>query len=281
MIDIMSQPNPNLGATRRQRMYSTIFGTDTPAGRRFDIILIWLILASVTAVMLETVAEIRARFGSILIFIEWLFTGIFTLEYILRIWCHPKPKQYAKSFFGIVDLLSVLPTYLGLVLAGSHVLTVVRVFRIVRLFRILKLFRYISEAEVLLTALRNSRAKITVFFTVVAGIVVTMGALMHLVEGEANGFTSIPKSIYWAVTTLTTVGFGDVVPKTVLGQTIATFIMLLGYAILAVPTGIVSVEISQASKQSDARRICSNCGIKDHQSDALFCRKCALSLGEN
>jgi voltage-gated potassium channel len=210
--------------------------------------------------------------------IEWGFTLLFTAEYLLRLYCHARPWRYAGSFFGIVDLMSILPTYLSLFLPGSQVLVVIRVFRTLRLFRIFKLIRYMREARVLLVALQGSWPKIMVFLVALSGIVITMGTLMYLVEGEDNGFTSIPKGIYWAVITLTTVGYGDLVPGTVAGQTIATVVMILGYSIIAVPTGIVGAEIAQASRTVTEASSCPACGKIGHEADARFCRVCGESL---
>ncbi|MDB5106677.1 MAG: transporter, cation channel family [Fibrobacteres bacterium] len=262
----------------RRSAHRIIFKADTAAGRAFDIALVWAILISVAAVLLESVAELRAKAGTLFDFIEWTFTILFSVEYCLRLASLRKPFAYARSFFGIVDILSFLPTYLGLFIPGAQAFSVVRVFRFLRLFRIFKLVRYMREARVLLTALRASLPKITVFLTALTGIVICMGALMYLVEGEANGFTSMPKSIYWAISTLSTVGYGDVTPKTPAGQAIAALVMLLGYSILAVPTGIVSVEIAQASRRMQEERPCPRCGLGGHESDSAFCRRCGSSL---
>ncbi len=228
--------------------------------------------------ILESVAEYRH--GNLAAFhrVEWCFTLVFTCEYALRIFSHPRPLRYALSFFGIVDLLSILPTYLSLLFPGSQALVVIRVFRTLRLFRVFKLLRYMREARVLLVALRGSFPKIIVFLVALSGIVITMGALMYLVEGEENGFTSIPRAIYWAVITLTTVGYGDLVPKTVLGQTIATVVMILGYSIIAVPTGIVGVEIAQASRVVMESAACPHCGNSGHDIDARYCKHCGGPL---
>jgi voltage-gated potassium channel len=210
--------------------------------------------------------------------LEWFFTLLFTVEYVLRLFAHPRPFAYAFSFFGVVDLLSLLPTYVSLLLPGSQALAVIRIFRTLRLFRIFKLIRYMREARVLLVALQNSRPKVIVFLVAVIGIVVSMGALMYLVEGEQYGFTSIPRSIYWAVVTLTTVGYGDVVPRTILGQAIASFTMILGYSIIAVPTGIVGVEVANASRQVSEASACPDCGKPGHDADALHCKYCGGAL---
>lgn len=268
-------------AGARRRLHRVIFETDTFAGRAFDVILVWAILLSVAAVLLESVAAIREEFGGIFRAAEWAFAILFACEYLLRLASLRHPLAYARGFFGVVDLLSFLPSFLSLVFPGAHALTVVRVFRILRLFRIFKLVRYMREARILLTALKGGMPKITVFLTAVIGIVITMGALMYLVEGEANGFTSMPKAIYWAVSTLSTVGYGDITPKTSIGQGIAALVMLLGYAILAVPTGIVSVEIASASRKvREEETPCASCGLTDHDDDATYCKRCSARLAK-
>lgn len=267
-----------LSAVRR-RLYIVIFEADTPAGRWFDILLIWTILVSVLVAMAETVPEFRQ--GRVRAFhaVEWTFTALFTLEYALRLFCHRRPLRYAASFFGMVDLCSILPTYLSLIVPGSQALVVVRIFRTLRLFRIFKLIRYMREARVLLAALQASRPKIIVFLVTLSGIVISMGALIYLVEGEENGFTSVPKGIYWAVITLTTVGYGDLAPSTVLGRTIATLVMIMGYSIIAVPTGIVTAEIAHASRRAADGTSCPACGKPGHESGALCCDRCGNALG--
>lgn len=262
----------------RHRLFVIIFEADTPAGRAFDIALIWAILASVTVAILETVPDLRDGQMGLFYRVEWFFTLLFTVEYGFRLFSHPRPLAYAFSFFGLIDLLSILPTYLSLLLPGSQALVVIRVFRTLRLFRIFKLIRYMREARVLLVALQGSRPKIIVFLVALSGIVITMGALMYLVEGERNGFSSIPKGIYWAVITLTTVGYGDLVPKTVLGQTIATLVMIMGYSIIAVPTGIVGVEIANASRVVAELSNCPQCARTGHDTDARFCKHCGGAL---
>jgi voltage-gated potassium channel len=262
----------------RRRCHRIIFKTDTPAGRAFDIVLVWAILISVAVVVLESVAGFRERAGSLFDAIEWTFTILFSIEYGLRLFSLRNPFAYARSFFGLVDLLSILPTYLALFLPGAQAFSVVRTFRFLRLFRIFKLIRYMREARVLLTALRASLPKITVFLTAIVGLVICMGAFMYLLEGEANGFTSMPKAMYWAVSTLSTVGYGDLVPKTAAGQAIAAVVMLLGYSILAVPTGIVSVEIAQASRKMQEENQCPGCGMGHHDNDAVFCKRCGVAL---
>jgi voltage-gated potassium channel len=263
----------------RRRIQIVVFGIDTPAGRAFDIALLITILLSVIVVMLESVARIRADYGPTLRVIEWIFTGVFTVEYVLRLISSRRPLIYALSFFGIVDLLSIIPTYLSLVIEGSQSLIVIRILRLLRVFRILKLAHYLGEATTLMRALRASRAKITVFLFTIVMVVVVAGAAMYLVEGESNGFTSIPKGMYWAIVTMTTVGYGDISPKTVPGQTLASLLMILGYGIIAVPTGIVSVELAQAVRENSRRRICEACQREGHDPDASHCKYCGTTLG--
>ncbi len=278
-------PPPKSYSGLRTRVHDIIFKTDTKAGRVFDVVLIWVILVSVAVVMLESVEAVRMALAGPLHAIEWFFTIAFTLEYAVRLWCSPRRVRYALSFFGIVDLLAFLPTWLALVFPPLHAFGVVRVFRLLRLFRVFKLLRYMQEASQLAQALRNAQPKITVFLTTLAGIVVSLGSLMYLVEGAASGFTSIPKSIYWAVITVTTVGYGDLVPVTVAGQAIATLAMILGYSIIAVPTGIISAEWvnvvrgGQSPRESAmASNACPGCGRGDHPADARFCSGCGKAL---
>jgi voltage-gated potassium channel len=255
-----------------------IFEADTRAGKLFDVILIAAILLSVLAVMLDSVASVRYNYGRILYAIEWMFTLLFSIEYILRLLCVGRPIQYATSFFGIVDLLAILPTYLSLFIPGSQYLLVIRILRVLRIFRVFKLVQYLSEAKLLLQALRESRQKITVFLCAVLALVVIFGSLMYLIEGSKNGFTSIPRSIYWTIVTLTTVGYGDISPKTNLGQTIASIIMILGYGIIAVPTGIVTVELTRAHKNKITTQACPECSAEGHDPDAKYCKFCSAGL---
>jgi voltage-gated potassium channel len=264
----------------RVRLNEIIFQADTPGGRAFDIALLWVILASVAAVLLESVDPIAAEWGAELRAFEWAVTGLFTVEYLLRLISVRRPAGYATSFFGIIDLLSVFPTYLGLFVAGAQTLIVLRVLRILRIFRLLQLSQFIGQAEVLTAALLASRAKIIVFIVAVLDLIVIIGAAMYLIEGPASGFTSIPRSIYWAVVTLTTVGYGDIAPETWFGQLLAGAVMILGYAIIAVPTGIVSVELAQATRSSQAVRSerCPGCGTAGHDADAGYCKRCGRAL---
>ena len=270
--------SPPQDSSFRGRTYEVIFGHDTAAGKSFDVVLICLIAASVVIVMLDSVAGIRAAYGRELRAAEWVFTVAFTTEYLFRLWCAPSAFGYARSFFGIVDVIAILPTYLSLLIPGGQALLIVRALRLLRIFRVLKLANYVSEATILTRALRASRHKITVFIAVVLTLVVTLGSMMYLVEGGVNGFTSIPKSIYWAIVTLTTVGYGDIAPQTVLGQGLAAMIMILGYAIIAVPTGIVTVELGAAVRRAAGEKTCPGCGLADHDGDALFCKRCGRRI---
>ncbi|QRK12375.1 ion transporter [Archangium violaceum] len=262
----------------RARLHEIIFESDTPAGKAFDVALLWAILLSVLSVMLESVASIRARYGATIRIAEWVFTVLFALEYVLRLFSVSRPLRYAWSFFGLVDLLAILPSFVSLILPGAQSLLVVRVVRLLRVFRVLKLVSFLGQAEVLLTALRASRPKITVFLGAVLSTVVIMGSVMYLVEGEANGFDSIPRGMYWAIVTMTTVGFGDITPKTVPGQFIASVLMILGYGVLAVPTGIVSVELAAASRHGINPQACPGCGSEGHDVDAVHCKFCGTRL---
>ena len=262
----------------RAKAHEIIFEADTPAGRAFDIALIVTILVSVVAVMLESVAPIRARYGSVLRITEWVITVVFTIEYILRLLCVGQPARYARSFFGIIDLLAILPTYISFFIPGAQALAVVRVLRILRVFRVLKLVQYVKEASVLRQALINSGRKILVFVFVVFTIVIIVGAMMYLVEGEAAGFTSIPISVYWAVVTLTTVGYGDIAPVTALGQFLSAVLMIMGYGIIAVPTGIVTTELVRGQQGEMTTQACHECSLEGHDPDAKYCKGCGAQL---
>jgi voltage-gated potassium channel len=264
--------------TRRQRTYDIIFEHEDAAGKVFDVGLILVIIASVVVVMLESVESIRSEHGALLRALEWAFTILFTIEYALRLWCVPKPSRYARSFFGIVDLLAILPTYLSLIFPGGQALLSVRALRLLRAFRVLKLAHHVSEARVLLRAMRQSRDKITVFVATVLTLVVIFGSMMYLIEGAEHGFTSIPRSVYWAIVTLTTVGYGDIAPQTNVGQALAALIMIMGYAIIAVPTGIVTVELGNVARKARAELACKSCSLTDHDSDAGFCKQCGAKL---
>jgi voltage-gated potassium channel len=262
----------------RLRLHEVIFEADTPAGRLFDIVLIICIALSVATVMLDSVGAVQASHGDLLTVVEWIFTLLFSIEYLLRLACVGRPLRYAISFFGVVDLLAVIPTYLSLLLPGSHYLVVIRVLRVLRIFRVLKLVQYLNEAQMLLTAVRASRRKIAVFLMSVGTLVIILGSLIYLIEGEANGFTSIPRSIYWAIVTLTTVGYGDISPQTDLGQTLAAVAMILGYSIIAVPTGIVTVELTRAAKGGARSQCCPNCSLEGHDENAMYCKYCGAKL---
>ncbi len=268
--------NPN--HNWRYKIHEVIFEADTPAGKTFDVVLIFSIIASVIAVMLDSVASIRESHQTLLYSIEWFFTILFTIEYILRLLCIGRPSQYAKSFFGIVDLLAILPTYISLVMPGTQYLLVIRLLRILRVFRVLKLVQYVGEAQMLMTALRASRRKITVFIFTVLTLVIIFGSLMYVIEGEKNGFTSIPRSAYWAIVTLTTVGYGDISPQTNAGQLLACVIMIMGYGIIAVPTGIVTAELAYAKHEKINTQACPECSAEGHDNDAEYCKFCGAKL---
>lgn len=263
----------------RERWRRIIFEADTPAGRAFDVLLILAILASVVAVMLASVKDIRAGYERELIAIEWFFTLLFTVEYALRLWTVQSLGHYARSFFGVVDLLAILPTYLSLVTPGAEYFIIVRTLRVLRVFRVLKLVEYLQGARTITRALKTSSAKIQVFLLAVVILVVLFGSLMYLIEGEANGFTSIPRSVYWAVVTLSTVGYGDITPQTPLGQLLASVLMVTGYGIIAVPTGIVTAELTRNYIHT-SRRSCPNCSAEGHAEDAVFCRRCGKPMPE-
>jgi voltage-gated potassium channel len=262
----------------RARLHEIIFEADTPVGKTFDLLLILCIIASVVAVMLESVAPIRSQFGRYLYGIEWFFTIVFTVEYILRLICVGRPAKYATSFFGVIDLLAVIPTYLDMLLPGSRFLVVIRILRLLRIFRVLKLVKYVGEADTLLLALRQSRRKVTVFLFAVITIAVIVGSSMYVIEGEARGFTSIPVSVYWAIVTMTTVGYGDLSPTTSVGQTLAAILMILGYSIIAVPTGIVSAEMARTRFKRVTTQSCPECSAEGHDADASHCKHCGAPL---
>lgn len=272
----------------RHKLHEIIYEADTPMGKWFDLILIFIILISVILVMLESVTEFDEKYHGALLTMEWIITIFFTIEYIARIVSIRKPSSYIFSFYGIIDFLSTIPLYLSYLVAGSQVLLAVRALRLLRIFRILKLVQYIGEASQLRTAMRASRTKIAVFIYVVLILSIIMGTLMYLIESPESGFTSIPRSIYWTIVTLTTVGYGDIAPQTTIGQFMATVIMILGYGIIAVPTGIVTVEFAKHSgkgKDEDQNHMvhintlsCSACGVEGHRDDASHCFKCGELL---
>ena len=265
----------------RLKLYTIIFEADSRAGRLFDLALIWLILASVAVVMLDSFESLHARWGPQLHVLEWAFTLIFTVEYVARLSCVRHPTRYARSPFGVIDLLAVLPTWAALFVPGLNALMDVRLLRLLRLFRILKLAAYVEEYGALGQALMASRRKILVFLSFVLLVVTVLGTLMYVVEGPANGFTNVPVSIYWAISTMTTVGFGDLTPKTGLGRFIASFMMLVGWGTLAVPTGIVSAEFTAMRMRRPpvpTTRTCQACLSEGHEATARFCRDCGAPL---
>ncbi|WP_434353553.1 ion transporter [Psychrobacter sp. HD31] len=265
-------------ADLRERIHIVIDGTDTRLGKFFDIFLMVAIIASVAVVMLDSVLYIRLKYSEILFYAEWIFTILFTLEYTLRLFSTPNRARYAFSFFGIVDLLSLLPTYLSLFLGGVQYMTVVRILRILRVFRVLKLAAYMKQASFLASALNSSKQKIFVFFLFVLLVVTVFGSVLYVIEGPENGFTSIPISIYWAIVTLTTVGYGDISPKTPLGQAVASMIMIVGYSIIAVPTGIFTSELAKNMRPQLHPVTCPNCGKYGHASGAHYCDRCGHEL---
>ena len=267
---------------RQQKLHEIIFEADTLAGKAFDVGLFIAIGISVAAVMLESVEPIRKAWGRQLAIVEWTLTILFTIEYVLRLYCVGRPWKYATSFFGVVDLLSIVPTYLGLSIAidssKSRSLAVVRILRLLRVFRVLKLGAYVSEAQTLMTMLRRFRAKITVFVFVVMTVVMLMGSSMYLIEGPDHGFHSIPHGVYWAIVTVTTVGYGDISPQTFAGQTIAALAMLIGYAIIVVPASIFSAEVAIATHSAVSTQSCAHCMAEGHDEDAVYCKYCGTQL---
>lgn len=255
-----------------------IFGTETPAGKWFDLVLLVAILLSVAAVLIDSLVNVNQQQQQFLYQVEWFFTILFTIEYIARLYCSPYPLRYAKSFFGIIDFISIVPTYIALYLTSAQYFLVIRLLRTLRLFRILKLLRYSSEANMLLRSMMQSHRKIFIFLFVVVIFVTIFGALMYIVEGAEHGFTSIPQSIYWAIVTITTVGYGDISPHTPLGKALAAMIMIFGYSIIAVPTGIVTAELANELRLERSNKKCGNCGRAGHDADAVHCKHCGSSL---
>ncbi len=279
----MEEPHYRLLPSLRKRLFVIVFGTNTPTGKLFDVVLLWAIVLSVLSVMLESVKEIKDNFYGLLYTLEWSFTILFTIEYVLRLFISPRPRKYALSFLGIIDLLALLPTYIALFVTGGGYLVVIRSIRLLRVFRILKLGRYLKEASVLTDALYTSRYKILVFLGAVSTFALIAGTLMYMIEGSEGGFTSIPRSIYWAIVTITTVGYGDIAPQTVMGQITASMLMLLGYAIIAVPTGIVTSEIAIATaakefEKKEKELKCKGCGTGGHDPEANYCKHCGTTL---
>jgi len=264
----------------RLRVFRIIFDHDTPSGRLFDVLLIVAILASVAVTMLDSMPRFRERDWGAFFALEWTFTVLFTLEYMSRLLVVREPLRYARSFYGVIDLLAILPTYASLLIPGLQYLLVLRILRILRVFRILKLTRYMSEAGLLMGALARSGHKIFVFLCAILTIVTVFGALMYMVEGPEHGFTSIPTGIYWAIVTVATVGFGDISPDTPVGRFLASVLILIGYGIIAVPTGIYTAEISQGLRLRHDARVCPVCDLRGHEDDAVHCRRCAQDLGD-
>ncbi len=275
----MSNTEINNGFPKwKKKLHEVIFEADTTAGKAFDIALLIFIVLSVIVVLLDSVPAINQKYGAALYYSEWFFTIVFTIEYILRIISTQQPSKYIFSFYGIIDLLAILPTYLSIVITGSHFLLVIRILRLLRVFRVLKLARFVNASKTLTIALKKSKHKIIVFLEVVIALVVIMGSIMYLIEGPENGFTSIPRSIYWAIVTMTTVGYGDITPHTVPGQVLASVIMIIGYAIIAVPTGIITSEVAHTSKTNVNTQVCNNCNADNHDDDAKYCKYCGEKL---
>ena len=276
----MTDPPPiSFMAPWRRRVHEIVFEADTAAGKLFDVFLITAIVISVTVVMLDSVTTIHDRYGQELLVLEWAFTILFTVEYVVRLISVQNARRYVTSFFGVVDLLAILPTYLSVLMPGSQSLLVIRTLRLFRVFRVFKLASYVKEGDFLMAALRASRAKITVFVSSILSIAVVVGSLLYLIEGEASGFTSIPRAMYWAIVTMTTVGYGDIAPATTLGQVAAAGLMILGYAIIAVPTGIVSVELAKLNPLSKvSTQACLVCSREGHDRDASYCKYCGSAL---
>jgi len=276
-------PNSRLNNPLRGKIHEIIFEADTPGGKVFDVILLITIFASVIVVFLETVPSIQDEFHEALIILEWIFTGFFTIEYLLRIYSVLRPKKYIFSFFGIIDLLAIIPTYLSLFILGSQHLMIIRALRLLRVFRIFKMVSFLKESNLLLEALKASRRKIAVFLFSILLLVTILGSLMHLIEGGVNeNYDSIPRSVYWAIVTLTTVGYGDISPITPLGQFVAAMVMILGYSVIAVPTGIVSAELvmGEEKHQDISTQSCQHCSKEGHASDATYCKYCGEFLHE-
>lgn len=260
-------------SARQRKIHEFIFEADTKAGKLFDLILLASIMISVFVVILDSVSALNQKYGEVFFYLEWLFTVLFSIEYLLRLYCVGQPLMYARSLYGIVDLVSILPTYLSLVLPGGQIFLTIRLLRMLRIFRILKIVQYIGAANNLANALRATRKRIAVFVFTILIIVVIVGSLMYAIEGEEHGFSSIPKSIYWAIVTLTTVGYGDISPQTPVGQFLASIIMILGYGIIAVPTGIVTSEMTKRAQRINTQS-CPSCSAEGHDADAKHCKNC-------
>jgi len=264
--------------SRREQLRIVIFQTDTPKGRLFDQILLAVILLSLVVVILDSVPAVHSNYGALLAYVEWGFTAIFLIEYGLRLYCSPRPLQYAFSFYGLVDLLAIVPGILAIYYSDAQYLLIIRVIRMLRIFRVLKLSPYLKQANYLLSALRGSKQKIIVFLVSVSTLVVVFGTLMYVIEGPEHGFTSIPKGIYWAIVTLTTVGYGDIVPRTPVGQMLSALVMITGYSIIAVPTGIFTAELATAMRGEQLKHDCPVCSKNAHEHGAAFCSRCGNAL---
>jgi voltage-gated potassium channel len=262
----------------KKTLYSVIFGTNTAAGKRFDLILIVVIIASVVLIMLDSIQSLNNQYHQALYVGEWIFTLIFLLEYLTRFYCSPKKSSYIFSFYGLIDLVSILPAFIGLIFPSANHLSIIRLIRVLRIFRVLKLVRHVNEANTLMMALMRSRRKVFVFFSSVLVVTVIFGSILFVVEGEENGFSSIPHSIYFAIVTITTVGYGDISPQTPLGQFIASIMMLTGYAIIAVPTGILTAELHHEMGVRRSSSMCPNCNRSGHENDAKFCKHCGSEI---
>lgn len=268
----------NTATSRREQLHTVIFQTDTPAGRRFDKILLVVILLSLLVTIIDSMPSVHRDYATFLTWIEWGFTLVFAVEYILRLYCSPRPLKYAFSFYGLVDLLAIVPGVLAIYYSDAQYLLIVRIIRMLRIFRVLKLGAYLRQAHYLVAALQGSKQKIIVFLVSVSTLVTVFGTLMYVIEGPGNGFTSIPKGIYWAIVTLTTVGFGDIVPKTPLGQMVSSVVMIIGYSIIAVPTGIFTAELANAMRGEQLKHDCPVCAKKHHEHGAAFCSRCGNAL---
>lgn len=267
-----------LSKSMKEKLHEVIFEADTPAGKAFDVILIWCIIASIFTVILDSVGSIKSAYATQLNALEWFFTLLFTVEYLLRLYCIKRQWHYIFSFYGCVDLLAIIPTYMSFFVPGSQYLISIRVLRLLRIFRVLKLTEYLRDLTLIIEALKASSRKIGVFLFAVLTVVVVFGSIMYVVEGDANGFTDIPTSIYWAIVTVTTVGYGDISPHTPLGKIIASLAMVVGYGVIAVPTGIVTVEMSNLAHKPLTCRACPDCGKDAHDTDARYCKYCGGDL---
>lgn len=275
----MSSPHDPLPL--RERLFKVIFESDTTAGKAFDIVLITAIALSVLVIMLDSVDSFHARFATEFLVFEWVCTVLFTLEYAVRLYCIKEPLRYARSFYGVIDLISFLPSWISLLIPGAQTLLVVRILRVLRLFRVLRLMGFVGEGRLLAQALERSRRKILLFLITVLSIITVFGSLMYLIEPAEAGFTSIPRSLYWAIVTLTTVGYGDIAPVTPLGQFLSSIVMILGYSIIAVPTGVFSAEVMRAMRyEYESDETCPGCGLEGHARDARYCKRCGTWLDE-